>query len=137
MNLFGNNNNIINNIQNLNKINNMKINNNNYLNNCMNNNVFNNMNNLNLNNNYNAINNNSMNKINNLTNFNYMNNNSLNKAINNNNIIAFLDKMNAQKNQEEFCITRKFKENTPEGVKIYKIKYSSSLIKNNNGENDK
>ena len=142
MNLFGNNNNIVNNIQNLNKISNMKINNNNYFNNFMNNNLINSMNNLNLNNNYNDLNNNNyMNKITNLPNFNYMNNmnnmnnNSLNKVINNNKILAFLNNMTAQQNQEEFSITRKFKENTPEGVKIYKIKYSSSLVKNNSENN--
>ena len=142
MNLFGNNNNIVNNIQNLNKISNMKINNNNYFKNFMSNNLINSMNNLNLNNNYNDLNNNNnMNKITNLPNFNYMNNmnnmnnNSLNKVINNNKILAFLNNMTAQQNQEEFSITRKFKENTPEGVKIYKIKYSSSLVKNNSENN--
>jgi hypothetical protein len=142
MNLFGNNNNIVNNIQNLNKISNMKINNNNYFKNFMSNNLINIMNNLNLNNNYNDLNNNNnMNKITNLPNFNYMNNmnnmnnNSLNKVINNNKILAFLNNMTAQQNQEEFSITRKFKENTPEGVKIYKIKYSSSLVKNNSENN--
>jgi hypothetical protein len=139
MNLFGNNNNIVNNIQNLNKISNMKIYNNNYFKNFMSNNLINSMNNLNLNNNYNDLNNNNyMNKITNLPNFNYMNNmnnNSLNKVINNNKILAFLNNMTAQQNQEEFSITRKFKENTPEGVKIYKIKYSSSLVKNNSENN--
>ena len=139
MNLFGNNNNIVNNIQNLNKISNMKINNNNYFKNFMSNNLINSMNNLNLNNNYNDLNNNNnMKKITNFPNFNYMNNmnnNSLNKVINNNKILAFLNNMTAQQNQEEFSITRKFKENTPEGVKIYKIKYSSSLVKNNSENN--
>jgi hypothetical protein len=139
MNLFGNNNNIVNNIQNLNKISNMKIYNNNYFKNFMSNNLINSMNNLNLNNNYNDLNNNNnMKKITNFPNFNYMNNmnnNSLNKVINNNKILAFLNNMTAQQNQEEFSITRKFKENTPEGVKIYKIKYSSSLVKNNSENN--
>jgi len=58
----------------------------------------------NLNNNYNALNNN---KINTLPNFNYMNNMNnnnlnLNTVINNNNILALLNKISAQKNKEEF-----------------------------------
>ena len=46
------------------------------------------------------------------------------------NLMPFL--MNNNKNnQEEISIIRTIKENTDKGQKIYKLKYSTSMVKNN------
>ena len=63
--------------------------------------------------------------------------NSMNKGNNpqnqndiNLNLMPFL--MNNNKNnQEEISIIRTIKENTDKGQKIYKLKYSTSMVKNN------
>ena len=109
----------INNINQLNQLNDMnKINNYmNYMNNI--NGINNNINNINSNN----INNNNINKIKDFINVNNTNNDL--------NMMALLSKMNEQnKNNQEFTITHKITQNTPQGE--YEVKYTSSFVKNNN-----
>ena len=69
--------------------------------------------------------------------------NSMNKGNNpqaqndiNLNLMPFL--MNNNKNnQEEISIIRTIKENTAKGQKIYKLKYSTSFVKNSKNKNYK
>ena len=44
---------------------------------------------------------------------------------------------NNKNNQEEISIIRTIKENTAKGQKIYKLKYSTSLVKNSKNKNYK
>ena len=62
--------------------------------------------------------------------------NDINKANNmqtqnngiNLNLLPFLN----TNNPEEICIIKTIRENTEKGQKIYKVKYSTSLVQNNN-----
>lgn len=125
---FNNNNNIFGNCNNINPILlqqllNMNLNGNNDMNN-MNNRNINQFNNNMMNNN---INNYLMNLLSNMNNNNIQNNNS--NPINLN-LLSFLGN-NLKNNQEEISIIRTIRENTDKGQKIYKLKYSTSLVKNN------
>ena len=129
--------NAMNNIYPLNvmNMNNMNLNNLNNCNNAINFGGLNKMNNLN---NYNnCINNpNNINQINNIKNMNNANNDNINNIsqmnnVNNtdNNILNIINKFNLNKQDGEVSIH--FEENTPDGKKIYTVKYTSTSVKNN------
>ena len=125
---FNNNspNNMFNNLNNLNpmliqQLLNLSLNGNNGMNNSNRNQYNNNM----MNNNINGY---ILNLLNNMNN----NGNNMQNSYNgmNFNLLPFLGN-NLKNNQEEISIIRTIKENTEKGQKIYKLKYSTSLVKNN------
>ena len=72
---------------------------------------------------------NYMNPVNYLNMINNKNINIINQIVKNQNILSFLNKINQQNKLKEFNIIQKFKENTPNGVKIHTIKCTTSLVK--------
>jgi len=76
-----------------------------------------------------------MNPINNIDMVNNENINIFNQAIKNQNIMNFLNKINHLNKLKEFNLIQKFKEITPNGVKIHKIQCTASFVKNNNINN--
>ena len=119
-------NNMLNNLNNLNpmiiqQLLNLNLNGNNGMNNSNRNQYNNNM----MNNNINGY---ILNLLNNMNN----NGNNMQNSYNgiNLNLLPFLGN-NLKNNQEEISIVRTIKENTEKGQKIYKLKYSTSLVKNN------
>jgi len=70
-----------------------------------------------------------INPVNYLNMINNKNINIINQIVKNQNILSFLNKINQQNKLKEFNIIQKFKENTPNGVKIHTIKCTTSLVK--------
>ena len=98
-----------------------------------NNNTINDLNQLNyVNNNSSSLNLiNNMNPFNNMNMINNENVNIINQVIKNKNILNFVNRINHQNKLKEFNIVQKFKEKTPNGVKVYTIQCKTTFIRNN------